>query len=152
MARRIYIAEQLTAAHLLCDHNHKRGQSRAAYSRNSEQLEEPSEISTLPDRDLLAFRDPYASNVTVAEHDLLETDLTVDVVKISGRLKRGITESAEGFESFPVSMLLDVPTRRFRAKIYSKHQGNGRDASGSQLQTPSQDTNLIQRQVGSQTP
>ena len=70
-----WILGELTPAHLLCDHHHKGSQGRSAYARDGEQLDESSQISSLPDSDLFAFRYSNASDVAVTKHDLLKSHL-----------------------------------------------------------------------------
>ena len=62
---------------------------------------------------LFAAFDVHFLNVPVAEHDLLEPDLRVDVVEVPGCLQRGVAQTAEGVEGVGVAVFFDVPAGGF---------------------------------------
>lgn len=87
--------DDIDPAHLLRDHDHERRQRRTAHARDSEELDEAAEIVAL-------------------SHDVgFDFELGVDVVQIASCLDVVESEALQGFESFEVLVLLDVPSRRF---------------------------------------
>ena len=96
-------------AHLLRQHHDERGQGCPADTRNGEQLDEPSDV-------------------IVATNDIrLFQDLRVDVVQVPGGLERCIAKAAKRLERIRVPSFLDIPARRFWAKIDAQDQRDRRD-------------------------
>ncbi len=111
-AARLYVVtpEPPTTAHLLSYHYHKSCQCCATYTSNSEKLNESCKISPFASEVLLAVHFLY---VSIAKHDLFKPYLGVDIVEITGGLKRCITKAPKRVERILIAMLLDIPTRRF---------------------------------------
>lgn len=112
-AARLYLVVSpgpLTTAHLLSYHYHKSCQCCATYTSNSEKLDESCNISPFAGEVLLAVHFLY---VSVPKHDLFKPYLGVDIVKITGCLKRRITKAPKRIERILIAMLLDIPTWRF---------------------------------------
>jgi len=68
------------SAHLLTKHDNKRGQSRASDTRDSEELDEATNV------------------VAIADYRPLNFELTVNIVKISCRLNGIVAQSQKGLE------------------------------------------------------
>lgn len=124
--------EILTTAHLLSDHDSERGEGGTTDARNSEQLEEAGDVVALPN------------------DGLLNLDLRVDVEEIPGSLERGVAEAAERLVGLGHLAASDVPTGRLGAKVDTQGKGNGRNESGSKLQTPGKRTGVHHSQVGAE--
>ena len=108
--RQIWATLSRTATHLLRDHDHEGSQCCAAHTSDSEQLYEPCNISSLACEVLLPV---HFLDVSVSQHYFLKSYLGVDIIEVACCLKWRITETTEGVERVLVSMLLDVPSRRF---------------------------------------
>ena len=86
-------SDDVDAAHLLSQHDCEGGASCTSDTGNCEEFDEAGDV------------------IALANNICLLLDLSVDVVKITSRLERGISETAERSESVGVSALLDVPSR-----------------------------------------
>ena len=84
--------DDVDTAHLLSEHDHERRQSRAADTGDGEELDEAGDVVGVPDDVGLLL------------------DLRVDVVQITGRLQRRVSQTAERAEGIGLTALLDVPT------------------------------------------
>lgn len=107
--------DDVDTAHLLGDHDDKRGQRRATETGDGEEFDEPL-------------------NICRAVNDLpLDLELRVDVVQISCCLDRVIAKAEKRLHGVLVSVLLHEPTRRLGAEVDQNQQGNRGDESTAQL-------------------
>lgn len=107
--------DDVDTAHLLGNHDDKRGQCRATETGNGEEFDK-----TL--------------NICRAVNNLpLDLKLRVDIVQISCCLDRVVAKAEKRLHGVLVSVLLHEPTRRLGTKVDQNQQGNGGDKSTAQL-------------------
>lgn len=82
-----------TSTHLLRDHDHKRGQRRASYPCNSEELPKSSQVPSSAGEVFFTFFDVHFLDITISEHNLLKPDLRIDIIEIAGCLQGGIAQT-----------------------------------------------------------
>ena len=125
-------SNDVDTAHLLSQHDGERSASRTSDTGNREQFDEASYV------------------VALADDVGLFLDLSVDVVEITGGLERSISETAQRSVSIRLTTLLDVPTRRFWAEVNTNEERDCRNHRRSQLQSPCDRPDVVDRQIGAE--
>ena len=121
----------LTATHLLSNHSNTRSLSSTPYARNGDQLNETSEKVPIRWKTRLLYQYLF----------LLEKSMSV--IKITGRLNGRISEPQERPVGLRNPTFLHKPPWRLWTEENPYDEGDSRNKSRSQLQTPGNFTDIL---------
>lgn len=131
--------DDVDAAHLLADHDDTGGLGGAAHTGNREEFDETGEEGAL------------RAHTEGLDKLLFLLQETMCVVEITGSLERRVAQTAEGLERLDILLLAHQPSRRLRAEVDTKAQGNRRDEGRAELEAPGDLASVHNGHVGDGT-
>lgn len=82
---------------------------------------------------------------------MFNDQLSVDVVEVTGSLKRRVAETEQRLVRLLIPTFLHQPSRRFGAEVDADNERDCWDEGGAELQTPGDGADIVDCEVGAES-